>query len=143
MRFWLAAGLVAILFLGVPLAISAEKPTLKQVPIKSTPADSGVRMFGAYCAVCHGATGKGDGPAVAALKRAPGDLTILARENKGKFPAMHVQNVLNGKAEIAAHGNVEMPIWGDLFRSLNPGDNMITQQRIHNLTHYVESLQAK
>lgn len=144
MRFWLVIGLVAVLCLLLPApAFSDEKPVLKNVPIKSTPADSGPKMFAAYCAVCHGATGKGDGPAVAALKHPPGDLTTMARVNKGKFPALRVQNVLNGKAEVAAHGNVEMPIWGDLFKTLNPGDQMVTQQRIHNLTHFVESLQVK
>jgi mono/diheme cytochrome c family protein len=37
--------------------------------------DRGARVFAAYCAVCHGPAGKGDGPAAAALVPPPSDLT--------------------------------------------------------------------
>jgi mono/diheme cytochrome c family protein len=37
--------------------------------------DRGAQVFAAYCAVCHGPAGKGDGPAAAALFPPPPDLT--------------------------------------------------------------------
>ena len=41
-------------------------------------AERGKAGFTRYCAGCHGATGKGDGPAVAALNPKPKDLTDKA-----------------------------------------------------------------
>ncbi|MBW1885021.1 MAG: cytochrome c [Deltaproteobacteria bacterium] len=44
--------------------------------LRDTPGtDRGARVFAAYCAVCHGPAGKGDGPAAAALVPPPSDLT--------------------------------------------------------------------
>jgi hypothetical protein len=36
-----------------------------------------------------------------------------------------------------------MPVWGDLFKSLNPGRAEIVQLRIVNLTHYLKTIQGK
>jgi mono/diheme cytochrome c family protein len=44
-------------------------------PGDSPETDRGARVFAAYCAVCHGTTGKGDGPAAAVLVPPPPDLT--------------------------------------------------------------------
>ena len=35
-------------------------------------------LFRAYCAACHGADGKGGGPAAASLKSPPPDLTLIS-----------------------------------------------------------------
>lgn len=144
MRLPIAILLALVLFFGSTAPVLAQdKPVIKQVPIKDAPADSGAKMFAAYCAVCHGERGKGDGPAVAALKRPPGDITMLARLNKGKFPAIRVHQILAGKAEITAHGTSDMPMWGELFATLSPTDGARVQQRVHNLTKYIEFLQVK
>ena len=78
-------------------------------------------MFATYCAVCHGADGQGAGPAAAALKNRPTDLAQLSAKNGGKYPELLVVATLSGK-EVDAHGSQEMPIWGDLFRSLGASD---------------------
>ena len=100
-------------------------------------------MFADYCAPCHGLSGKGDGPAASALKTSPADLTQLAKKNSGKFPADHVMTVLRIGSPSATHGTTDMPVWGPLFRSLDPSAPAIVDQRIKNLTTYIESLQAK
>ncbi len=46
----------------------------------------GPDLYHAHCAACHGSDGKGNGPAAAALKTKPADLTVLAKNNGGKFP---------------------------------------------------------
>lgn len=143
MRLPIIVGLVILLLLLPATVLSQDKTVLKNVPIRDTPADSGARMFAAYCAACHGAGAKGDGPAVPALKHPPGDMTLLARVNNGKFPAMRVQSIISGKGEVVAHGTSQMPVWGDLFRSLSAGDNAQVQQRIHNLVKYIEFLQVR
>src|SRR5713101_3052138 len=50
----------------------------------------------AYCAVCHGTDGKGGGPAATALKVPPTDLTLLSKNNGGKYPALKVTGAIHG-----------------------------------------------
>lgn len=116
---------------------------IKHVPITATSAASGKEMFTSYCAACHGADGKGDGPAASALKVHPANLTTLSSSNGGKFPGLKVSGAIRGDATVAAHGSREMPVWGTLFRSISQGHEAEVQQRVANLTTYVESLQAK
>ena len=125
-------------------ALSAQQ--IKRVTIQSRPvpsAASGQEMFHEYCAVCHGSEAKGDGPAAAALTKRPADLTQLARKNNGKFPQLQVMNFVNGHDVVAAHGSRDMPIWGNLFRSLESTGNRTSELRIKNLADYIRSLQAK
>lgn len=119
------------------------KKEIKHVPLKPTSAASGQEMYKSYCAVCHGADGKGNGPAVGALKVPPPDLTTLAQKNGGKYPALKVSAVLHGESALAAHGSKEMPIWGELFWSMSGGHEQEVQQRVANLNKYIESLQKK
>jgi len=104
-------------------------------------ADPGAEMFRGYCGPCHGTKGVGDGPAAAALKTKPADLTKLAAANKGQFPAERVAMVLEFGVAVPAHGSTEMPTWGATFRAM--GDEASVRQRITALTRYVASIQAK
>lgn len=119
------------------------KTTIQHVTIKPTSPASGKEMYTSYCAVCHGTDGKGGGPAASALKTPPADLTMLSKNNGGEFPALKVTSTLRGTSDLPAHGSKEMPVWGPLFRSMSGGHEGEVQQRVANLTHYVESLQAK
>ena len=99
-------------------------------------------MYRAYCAVCHGLDGKGNGPAAPALKQTLPDLTLLAKKNGGQFPTFRVSNIITGDAHIIAHGSREMPMWGDLFRDIQRNDAMV-KLRVHNLVDYLVSIQQK
>ena len=123
-------------------AQSSEK-VVKHVPVRMTSPASAQEMYANYCAVCHGTNGKGDGPAAAALKTPPPDLTLLAQKNGGKYPGMHVSSVIRGNADLPAHGSKDMPVWGPLFRTLSQGHEAEVQQRVTNLNEYIESLQQK
>ena len=103
---------------------------------------SGKEMFLAYCAVCHGVDGKGQGPVASALKRRPTDLTMLAQKNRGKFPGAEITKELKSLAQ-APHGSQEMPIWGTFFSDLSPKSEAIGTLRITNIVTYIRSLQAK
>jgi len=116
---------------------------LEQSPDSTIAANSGKQMFEAYCAACHGKEGKGDGPVAAALKVPPADLTVLARQNKGKFPSIQVAKSITGEAGISAHGSKEMPIWGPVFMSLSHQHESEVHLRVANLTEYIKSLQQK
>lgn len=118
--------------------------TVKKTPVPYTSPASGKEMFQAYCAVCHGVDGRGNGPAASALKKAPANLAELTQRNDGKFPELKVIATINGDATVAAHGSRDMPIWGPLFAStISHGSQSDVQMRVSNLTAYIKSLQAK
>lgn len=134
----------ALLF--VLVSLSQSQSEIKKIPMKSTPASSGQAMYATYCAVCHGLSGKGNGPAARALTAVPTDLTRLATSHAGKFPQEHIYTAIRGDGNMpTAHGEMEMPVWAALFRESCGGVPSETEvhQRISNLTHYVESLQEK
>ena len=118
-------------------------PAIRQVPIADAPSNSGRDMFVRYCAVCHGKDAKGNGPAAAAMKTPPADLTILAKDHGGKYPASHVAAVIRGQAALASHGTQDMPIWGPLFLSISQGHEAQVEQRVSNLVSYLDSFEAK
>jgi mono/diheme cytochrome c family protein len=115
--------------------------TINTVPPNQTSPTSGKAMFTEYCAVCHGQDAKGGGPAATALKKKPTDLTQLSAHNGGKFPDSRVARYIEGDDTLASHGSRDMPIWGDVFKSLSKDQN-ITRMRVSNLTAYIKSLQA-
>ncbi|MGO9123645.1 MAG: c-type cytochrome [Terriglobales bacterium] len=117
--------------------------TIKHVPVKMTSPASGKEMYTAYCAVCHGTDAKGGGPAASALKTPPTDLTVLSKNNGGKYPAMKVTATIRGESNLPAHGSKDMPVWGPLFWSMSHGHESEVQQRVANLASYIESLQTK
>jgi len=133
----------AVLTFGMLAGAQDQSTQIKHGPAPQTSPASGKEMFMNYCATCHGKDAKGDGPAADALKVAPADLTMLAKKNGGKYPSMRVTTVLNGQANLAAHGNKEMPVWGPLFFHMSQGHEGEVVQRVANLNHYIESLQAK
>lgn len=136
LRF-LAALLIAAVF-----AFAQDKPKIKMVPPSQTNPASGQEMFKSYCAACHGVAAKGNGPAGPALKSQPPDLTMLAKRNGGKFPSAKVYNIIVGDSEMAAHGSKDMPVWGDVLRSMTRNESEV-KMRLHNLTTYLESVQQK
>jgi mono/diheme cytochrome c family protein len=131
---------IAVSTIGLMATGAQAQPKIEKVPVTYTPPTSGPEMFTQYCAVCHGKSGKGDGPAASALKKAPADLTQLAAKNGGKFPEAVVSRYIGGDDSMAAHGTRDMPMWGDLFLSLK-SDPAVVQLRITNLTNYVKTLQ--
>jgi len=145
-------GAVVALVLAFALTLSrlsaqTANTQIKKVPIQYTDPTSGKGMFMEYCAVCHGADGKGNGPAVPALRTPPPDLTLLSKSHGGKFPTMDVIGMIRGDTAMPpAHGSKDMPMWGPLFSSLGHGGangKAVVLMRMKNITDYIESLQAK
>ena len=129
MKFISFAAILAILSaMAVAQATETKAPSVKHVPITSTPSNSGKEMFNSYCAVCHGKDAKGDGPAASAMKTPPTDLTVLAQKNSGKYPSAHVASVIRGQATTPSHGSQDMPVWGPLFSSISQGHEGQVQQ---------------
>lgn len=126
---------------GLMLAAPAfAQTTIKKEPIRPIADVSGAATFNAYCTVCHGPSGKGDGPAAKALTKAPADLTQISKRHDGKFSAAAIKMEIGGDSTVAAQGTRDMPIWGPVFRTT---EGTASELRLKNLVDYLESIQAK
>lgn len=115
--------------------------------------DLGKREFDNNCAVCHGSGGKGDGPYGGIIETKIPDLTTLQSANQGVFPFDRVYQVIDGRAEVKAHGSREMPIWGNEYNEkavehyadypLPYSSEGFVRGRILALIDYIHSLQQK
>ena len=148
---WTAVALLAFVPAALNLAngwplqdqAASPKPEIKKVPTPNVNPASGKEMYMSYCASCHGATGAGNGPAAAALKTPPANLTMLAKQNGGKYPDAKVQQAIKGDPDMpSAHGSKQMPVWGPTFWMMGQSEAQ-AQLRIRNLTSYIGSLQQK
>ena len=142
----LVAGCVAVacsvLTAATAQTPSAQKPKIKTASAAPIQSVDGGDNFHAYCAVCHGADAKGNGPAAPAMKVPVPNLTTIAARHDGKFNAVRVEQIITGvgKTPSPAHGVEDMPIWGDVFRN---EDKAKTALRVRNIVSYIESIQAK
>ena len=103
----------------------------------------GAKIFQYHCAACHGADGRGHGPAAAALKHTVPDLTLISQRNGGKFSYQRVRDLIEGsQPPPPAHGSREMPIWGPIFHQVE-ADQDWGEVRLDAITRQVESIQQK
>jgi mono/diheme cytochrome c family protein len=141
-RGWLVFGAAGFVIMSLAGAPADAAQTVKRGTAPRIQSLEGVDTFKAYCAVCHGPSAKGDGPAAAALKKVPADLTTIAKRNGGKFSATDVEAVIKGQQVMAAHGSRDMPIWGPVFQSLATDDSFM-KLRMSNLVDYIKSIQTQ
>jgi mono/diheme cytochrome c family protein len=106
------------------------------------PREDGAALFQSYCAACHGANARGDGPMNATLRRPPADLTKFAARNGGVFPESRVTRIIDGR-DVAAHGDSEMPVWGNVFKRGRDGDQGTARARIAALVQFLASIQER
>jgi mono/diheme cytochrome c family protein len=137
----MAPGMLLIWALWcVALATPAGQAASAQEPATSV-SETGARLFRTYCATCHGTTGRGGGPMAEELRRIPPDLTKYTARNAGVFPSERLRLIIDGRG-ITAHGNRDMPVWGDAFRSAPDGLSPETAQaRIDAIVRYLETIQ--
>ena len=76
---------------------------------------SGEENYTRFCAACHGAGAKGDGPVASAIVKTVPDLTGISARNGGSFPRDRIANAIDGRWTIDAHGTQMMPVWGYEF----------------------------
>ena len=140
LKGFLVIAAAAALALGFGHADPAGKIV---IPVNQTAPNDGHEMYVSYCAPCHGTNGKGHGPAADALKPGPSDLTLLTKNNQGHFPDSHIVAILQFGTEVPAHGSATMPVWGPILGKMNRTNAQDKQQRISNLSRYLQSIQER
>jgi len=122
-----------------------HSPASVTISVHQTPPGNGKQMYASYCASCHGAYGRGDGPVALQLSKRPPDLSMLSKNNGGKFPSEHVMAVIQFGAANPRRGAAEMPVWGPILGEMDAAYAGQTREmnRIVNLDRFVETLQAK
>jgi mono/diheme cytochrome c family protein len=120
---------------------SIMTPLARGLDVDSAP--DGRVLFETHCASCHGRAATGDGPAAAALRRRPPDLTGMALANGNVFPAERLRRIVDGR-EVEAHGNRDMPVWGVTFKTTGQGSSEATARaRIDAIVEYLASIQRR
>jgi mono/diheme cytochrome c family protein len=127
-----ARGAVAALLLGAATVV------LGATSARADPG-TGELLYLRYCAACHGESGRGDGPAGAALCPKPSDLTRLDSD------VGDLMRHIDGRRTIRAHGTAAMPVWGMVFEQsliTEPRRRRTALQQVEMLADYVRRLRG-
>jgi mono/diheme cytochrome c family protein len=112
------------------------------------PADAppGRAVYRQFCGACHGPDAKGDGVAGSFMTKKPTDLTTLARRNGGTFEVMRVLRYIDGTEDVRAHGDPDMPVWGEIFRQQAGWDQTRRGEvrgKLLLITEYLQTIQVE
>jgi mono/diheme cytochrome c family protein len=106
--------------------------------------DTGARLYFNHCAACHGDDGEGTGPVAASMRVTVPNLRTLAQRNGGVYPTDAVAAYVDGRTEKAAHGDRQMPIWGDVFKGADQDASERTvRRRIAAVVEFIATLQYR
>ncbi|MDX1411573.1 MAG: cytochrome c [Nitrospirales bacterium] len=116
-RHDLFSGILLLLFLlgGLPI------PSIAAGESPGNP-DNGKGIYTNFCAACHGAQGKGDGPAGKVLTPPPANFTDKKFKNKGDKEL--IETIQNGKPGTG------MPPW----------KNSLSSQQIRDVLAFIRTL---
>ena len=112
----------------------------------------GRKLYLRYCASCHGADATGGGAVAAELKTPPPDLTRIRERHGDMWPYLRLRDIIDGRAEVRAHGPREMPVWGERIgkdwgapsreeEADSPGRELEVSGQITVLLAYLKSIQ--
>ena len=104
---------------------------------------NGRHLYRIYCSGCHGAQGRGDGPAADDLGAQPIDLAVIRQKNDGVFPATELEKSISGLGSEPGHRHREMPLWGFALRETgsDADQTAAVEEKIRNLVKYLGSIQ--
>lgn len=130
MRFPVRAFVIVVVSLGAAagLALLAHERLQHDEPTPlSTTGPSARALYHAHCAVCHGSTGKGDGPGATVLRQAMRDFTdpgaMAAVTDRFLFEIIKKGSSQFGRSNA-------MPSWG----------MRLSDEQIQALVMYIRSL---
>jgi hypothetical protein len=141
---------VTFIFVASGCTFAAEpvdtEVVIKRVPLtyKDIALKDGHEMYDHLCAVCHGVTGKGDGPAAPALSNPVPDLTQFGADFGGQYHAQ-LKRVISGTDRTVHKDVVGMPLWFMEFQYVRRNKfghprTTYANLKINSLVEYVEEL---
>jgi hypothetical protein len=71
----------------------------------------------------------------------PSDLTRLARGAGNAFPLERVLRTIDGRDTIRAHGQVDMPVWGEIFAADPLNDRVEVRMKVPRIAVHVRRIQ--
>jgi len=107
--------------------------------------EAGEHLYRDSCSGCHGADARGNGPVAPYLSVPMPDLTRIAARRGGTFPADEIYRIIDGQADLRAHGPRHMPVWGYEFFGDDADDEVAHRQatqKVERLVSYLRSIQS-
>lgn len=138
---WTRTILWAAALLVLPLTARADNK-----PPAGDEVAQGHKLYLRYCSACHGPDGKGDGIVSGLMRPQPIDLTQLAKRAGGTFNAAAVTATIDGRQTVRAHGDPDMPVWGEILTAEQApalDGETVARTKLVLITDYLASIQAK
>lgn len=131
----------------IAFSVAAASPGRAEDHATATP---GQALYRRYCSACHGEDGRGTGIVSGLMKPKPADLTQLAKKAGGVFPFEAVMRTIDGRQTLRAHGDSQMPVWGEIFaREAEESDDSVEGARLAargkvvEITEYLATIQER
>lgn len=124
-----------------PNAIGELSPSYS---LETQVLDQGKRRYKESCSGCHGTSARGNGPVPPHLQVPVPDLTLIASRRGGSFPADEVYRIVDGQADLSAHGPRHMPVWGYEFFGEGADDeaaHRMATAKVESLVQFLSSIQ--
>lgn len=134
-----ALALVAVSSVSTGVAAELESQRVEN-PRFTLEAD----LYKRYCSACHGVEGRGDGIVAPFMDPPPIDLTAIKVNFDGVFPKYLVTMTVDGRDTIRAHGDSDMPVWGEVFAEEflpDPSARAKARGKVMKIVDYIESIQ--
>ncbi len=136
-RWWLMGSLLlALVAVGTPARSACADEVAE-----------GRAQFKRYCASCHGVEADGHGFVAPALAHPPGDLRHLGEGNDTSLLADRLVRAIDGRTVVVAHGEREMPVWGEQFGDIQAAEGApreaAVRARVNAIVAYLLSIQVK
>ena len=138
-RLYLIAWLLCSCAMYFMVASCNSEPPENSFAAQST---RGKVHFVKYCSSCHGEDGTG--VVIDSLAKQPADLTYInKRYRTKKFPILQVANMIDGRKMSEAHGNREMPVWGEVFSKQEHLDEAAIKGKLGEIIAYLMTIQEQ
>jgi mono/diheme cytochrome c family protein len=94
-------------------------------------------LFEKHCLECHGE----NSTRAAELSVVPPDLTKINDRWGGKFPVVQIARMIDGRQNVQAHGERDMPVWGEVFKQEGDLNEDEIKGKLGELVAYLISIQ--
>jgi mono/diheme cytochrome c family protein len=138
----LRIGLASVAFLSLAAALLAAELDERVVDNPRFEREGG--LYRQYCGACHGPRGMGDGVVAPLMDPRPIDLTGIKAIFGGSFPKYLVVLTVDGRDTVRAHGESQMPVWGEVFAEEfipDPAARAKARGKVMEIVDYIENIQ--